>query len=518
MRRNLDKRAKKTKAPAKKKKEPETFEEFMDEAIHNEEQGERYQTGDKAQRNYERAADMYGKASAANPKDADCVYNWGRVLFLLVNFLPSHASPEEKLEKVDQSIEKFRVALDLEPNKTDAQFNLAQALHQRSEILQETTEIENAYAASAVALQEAITLFDSVYDLQEKEYLELNSPATMDKTADEEEDEEHQHSHEPEQSEKSATASPPSEEFTTVTKVEPTTAYSLIETLLSTSETMTTMASMLASYPASMDLFSRAKSKLAAAEKWYSQMPNESTDDNMDAEKQKKAARIQINLKQSAMYAAMADRSFLATGVVDSSLFEKSIEQLNEIVTNYDKKNVEALCDRGDVMSSFGQAIREVADKKKTALNPDTDGKEVWKLYANAMKSFQEAMALEPKNTQILNKMGDLSITRAALDLPVAQRNRRQLLDNAKVYYRNAVQVDRDVLTSGYLGWAMTEWALEEWADVPDKKEDAIKIIEAWIKRGGTGALFSNLADDNDVLDEDFVEFITESCFADEED
>lgn len=433
----------------------------------------------------------------------------------MVNFLPSHASPEEKLEKVDQSIEKFRVALDLEPNKTDAQFNLAQALHQRSEILQETTEIENAYSASAVALQEAITLFDSVYDLQEKEYLELNPPATTDKVPDEKE-EEHSHDHEP--SEKPATASPPSEEFTTVTKVEPTTAYSLIETLLSTSETMTTMASMLASYPASMDLFSRAKSKLATAEKWYSQMPNESTDDNVDAEKQKLAARIQINSKQSAMYAAMADRSFLATGVVDSTLFEKSIEQLNEIVTKYDKKNVEALCDRGDVLSSFGQAIREVADKKKMALNPDTDGKEVWKLYANAMKSFQEAMALEPKNTQILNKMGDLSITRAALDLPVAQRNQRQLLDNAKVYYRNAVQVDRDVLTSGYLGWAMTEWALEEWADVPDKKEDAIKIIEAWIKRGGNGALFSNLADDNDVLDEDFVEFITESCFADEED
>jgi len=392
----------------------------------------------------------------------------------LVNFLPSHASPEEKLEKVDQSIEKFRVALDLEPNKTDAQFNLAQALHQRSEILQETTEIENAYSASAVALQEAITLFDSVYDLQEKEYLELNPPATTDKVPEEKE-EEHSHDHEP--SEKPATASPPSEEFTTVTKVEPTTAYSLIETLLSTSETMTTMASMLASYPASMDLFSRAKSKLATAEKWYSQMPNASTDDNVDAEKQKLAARIQINSKQSAMYAAMADRSFLATGVVDSTLFEKSIEQLNEIVTKYDKKNVEALCDRGDVLSSFGQAIREVADKKKMALNPDTDGKEVWKLYANAMKSFQEAMALEPKNTQILNKMGDLSITRAALDLPVAQRNQRQLLDNAKVYYRNAVQVDRDVLTSGYLGWAMTEWALEEWADVPDKKEDAIKII-----------------------------------------
>jgi hypothetical protein len=448
---------------------------------------------------------------------------------LLVNFLPAHASPEEKLKKVDQSIEKFRVALDLEANKTDAQFNLAQALHQRSEILQETTEIENAYAASAVALQEAITLFDSVYSLQEKEYLELNpeiddvSTAARTTEPEEHSHEEGDHNHgqqndEVAESQKpSATSS--SEEFTTVTKVEPTTAYSLIETLLSTAETMTTMASMLASYPASMDLFSRAKSKLAAAEKWYCDMPNTSTstDDNVDAEKQKKTARIQINSKQSAMYAAMADRSFLATGIVDSTLFEKSIEQLNDIITNYDNKNVEALCDRGDVLSSFGQAIREVADKKDASLNPDKDGKEVWKLYANAMKSFQEAMALEPKNTQILNKMGDLSLTRAALDLPVAQRNQRQLLDNAKVYYRNAVQVDKDILTSGYLGWAMTEWALEEWADVTDKKNDSIKIIEAWIKRGGNGALFSNLADDNDVLDEDFVDFITDSCFADDE-
>ncbi|CEP09405.1 hypothetical protein [Parasitella parasitica] len=520
MRKNIDKRSKKTKAPVKKKKEPETFEEFMDEAIHNEEQGERYQTGEKAQRNYERAAEMYGKAFAANPKDADCVYNWGRVLFLLVNFLPSHASPEEKLEKVDQSIEKFRIALDLEANKTDAQFNLAQALHQKSEILQETTEVENAYATSAVALQEAIGLFDSVYYFQEKEYLELNAPATEDASS------ENTTQAEPEKSElnvneQQPSVSPPSEEFTTVTKVEPTTAYSLIETLISTAETMTTMASMLASYPASMDLFSRAKSKLALAEKWYSQMPSDSTDANPDAEKQKKAARIQINSKLSAMYAAMADRSFLATGIVDSTLFEKSIEQLDDIVKNYDSKNVEALCDRGDVLYSFGQAI-EVAEKKEVPLSSEKDSN-VWKLYANAMKSFQEAIALEPKNTQILNKMGDLSLTRAALDLPVAKRNRRQLLDNAKVYYKNAVQVDRDVLTSGYLGWAMTEWAYKEWAlegwnDVADKKEDAIKIINAWIKRGGNGALFSNLADDNDVLDDDFVEFITESCFADEDD
>ncbi|KAI8366602.1 hypothetical protein BD560DRAFT_447945 [Blakeslea trispora] len=491
----------KPKAAPKKKKEPETFDEFMEEAIQFEEQGERYHSGDRSQRNYERAVDMYSKAFAVNSNDADCVYNWGRVLFLLVNFLPSHVTPEEKLEKVDESIEKFRKALELEANKTDAQFNLAQALHQRSEILQETTEIDNAYTASAMALQEAISLFDSVYDLQEKEYLELNR-------SEEEEPEEQvqQPAEEPSKQQSEET-----QEFTTVTKVEATTPYSLIETLLSTAETMTTMASMLASIHASMDLFSKAKAKLGLAEKWLAKIP--STED----EKERTAARIQINLKESATYAAMADRSFVASSMVDNSLFEKSIERLDEIIERYDTRNVEAMCDRGDVLTSFGQAIEEVANKKKLSLVPEKDGKEVWQLYATATKSFQTALTLEPKNLRILNKMGDLSLIRARLQLPVAERNRLQLLKNAAFYFKHAVEVDKEVLTSGYLGWAMSEWAMEEWAEVANKKEDALKIIRVWIKRGGNGSLFRSLAEDNETWDEDFVEFIVEEFFDDEE-
>jgi hypothetical protein len=48
----------------------------LSEAIQFEEQGERYQSGERSQRNYERAAEMYGKAFGLNDKDADCVYNW----------------------------------------------------------------------------------------------------------------------------------------------------------------------------------------------------------------------------------------------------------------------------------------------------------------------------------------------------------------------------------------------------------------------------------------------------------
>ncbi|KAG2208079.1 hypothetical protein INT47_010441 [Mucor saturninus] len=517
----FDKKGAKGKPVSKKKKEPETFDECMEEAIHFEEQGERYQSGERSQRNYERAAEMYGKAFEYNSTDADCIYNWGRVLFLLVNFLPSHASPEEKLEKVDQSIEKFRTALGLEKNKTDAQFNLAQALHQRSEILQETTEIDHAYADSARSLQEAIDLFDNVYILQEKEFLEQSAPDENDELPTEENhvhDSNCHHDHQKEQEIKSEDASKTEEEFTTVTKMESTTAYSLIETLLSTSETMTTMASMLASFPASMDLFGRAKAKLGLAEKWLSKMPSESSpDDTVDAEKEKKDARIQINLKEASTHAAMADRTFIATNNVDSSLFGKAIDKLDEIVDKYDPRHVEAMCDRGDILTSYAQAIMELANKKNLPLVPEGNGKEVWQLLASATKSFQAALAIEPKNLSILNKMGDLSLIRASLDLPIAERNKLQLLKNAQFYFKHSVEVDKEVLTSGYIGWAMSEWALEEWAEVSGKKQDALKIIRVWIKRGGNGSLFRSLAEDNESWDEDFVEFIIETFFSDDE-
>lgn len=73
----------------------------------------------------------------------------GRVLYILVGFYPAHATPEEKLKTLDESIDKFRRALSLDSTKTDAHFNLGQALHMRSELLQDTTEIANSYTQSA---------------------------------------------------------------------------------------------------------------------------------------------------------------------------------------------------------------------------------------------------------------------------------------------------------------------------------------------------------------------------------
>ncbi|KAI8374124.1 uncharacterized protein BYT42DRAFT_646166 [Radiomyces spectabilis] len=500
MSRFQNKRApKKSKPSNEKHKEPKTFEEFMEEGVEYEDKGERYATGDRAQRNYERALEMYSKAHVLNPNDSDCLYNWGRVLFLLLNFLPAHTLPEEKLERVDRSIEKFRQALSLEPNKTDVQFNLGQALHLRSEILQETTEIDGAYRDSAMALQEAIDLFDTVYKLQEEEYKGSQS-ATEKEGENEEQDVTMQDSQEEKEEVKESQG-----DVTTVTQVEATTVQSLIETLLSGAEAMSTMASLLASVAASMDLFNKARRNLSMAEKWLSEIP--------ETDKDHKQLRIQINLKEAQTFAAMADRSFLASNQVDRSLYDQAIQRLDDIVERMEPRHVEACCDRGDVLTSYAQALVDQSEKTKTPLVPETSGKEVWQLYSQANKSFQVALQIESKNLSILNKLGDLSIARARLPLPVAERNKLQLLKNAEFYFKQAVDTDKQVLTSGWIGWAFSAWTVEAWGNVQGKKSEAGKIIQTWIKRGGRGSLFQDMVDDNDTLDPEFVRWASDSFF-----
>ncbi|KAI7871686.1 hypothetical protein BDF14DRAFT_1954390 [Spinellus fusiger] len=493
----------------KKVKGPETFEEFMEAGIESEEQGERYKTGERAQRRYENAVEMYSKAYSLNPNDADCLYNWGRVLFLLVNFLPTHYDPEDKLEKIDNSINKLRKALELEQGKTDIQFNLAQALHQRAETLQDTTEIDNAYSQSAIALQEAIGIFESVYQLQEKEYKEHRSQTKTENILSEEEHvhtSECQHEHESAPKETTETTNT-TDTMATVTQVEPTTAASLIDTLLSTSETMASMASMLASFQASTDLFGRARAKLSLAEKWLMEIT--------EKEDGYKPCRIQINLKQAQCFSAMADRSFLSSGKVDHSLFSRSIECLDQVIEQFDSSNVEAMCDRGDILTSFAQALSDEAERTKTPLIPETTGKDIWQLFAQATSSFQAALKIESKNLNILNKLGDLCMIRAKLQLPVAERNRPQLLKNGEFYYKQAVQANKQVLTSGWIGWGHSLWAQEELVDLKGKRVEASKVMKMWINYGGSHEMFDNITEDSSILDPSFIEWVVDNFFDD---
>lgn len=386
------------------------------------------------------------------------------------------------------------------------------------------THILFCFHSLHVALQEAISLFDTVYDLQEKEYLRYQSTKNdesvaseqatntsadqhdHDKCKDHDHSEHHDHSNEAAAETASATNT---DSFTTVTQMEATTAYSLIETLLSTADAMTTMASMMAVYGDSQKLFGRARDKLARAEKWLA--------DTSSTDKEHIKAKVNLMLKRGQSYCALADRAFLATGKVDATLYDQALAPLAYVTDELDPKNVEALCDQGDVYSRFGQAMLDQVTQLKQTLDPKTDGKEVWQLHSKASETFQKALKLEPKNLHILNKAGDISMARAQLPLPVAERNQVQLLKNAQFYFKQAVETDGQVLTGGWVGWAYATWALGAWGDVDGKEADAHKIMANWIKRGGNEDIFQRLADDNDTIDGGFVEWAGVTFFGAEE-
>ncbi|ORX62372.1 hypothetical protein DM01DRAFT_1331800 [Hesseltinella vesiculosa] len=496
----------------KKAKEPETFDDFMEDAIGYEEQGERYASGERSQRYYERAVEMYTKAHQLKADDPDCLYNWGRVLFILMGFLPAHTTPEEKVPRLDASIDKFRRALQLTgASKTDVEFNLAQALHMRSEVLQETSDIEDAYSQSAVALQEAISLFDDVYQVQEQDYLKQKQGGHTHEDGSHDHPTEEPAAEEPDDTTKTADNKDDEQAFTTVTEMEATTTYSLIDTLASSADALTTMASMMAVYPDAKKVFQRALDKLDRAERWLLM----DTDPN---DKEHAKARVQINLKRGHTYCASADRAFLATNQVDAKLYEAALEPLLQVTNELDPKNVEAWCDLGDVYSRFAQAILDDTQQRGVGLDRKTTGKDVWQLFGKGTETFQQALKLEPKNLHILNKAGDVSMARAQLDLPVAEKNQVQLLKNAQFYFKQAVEVNGQVLTSGWIGWAYATWALEDWAGEDNRSQDALKILVSWVKRGGHQDLFRRLADDNDAMDGDFIDFVDQHLFEDDED
>ncbi|KAI9285455.1 hypothetical protein BC943DRAFT_305882 [Umbelopsis sp. AD052] len=492
----------KEKKPAKKQFEPTTFEDFMEEGVELEEKGERYGDGDKSKRFYERAGEMYAKAHELNKTDSDCLYNWGRVSFVLLQYLPKRSAPIDKLKLIDTSIQKFRQALALDTKNADAMFNLGQALNTRAETVQDVDEIEDGYSQAALAVQEAISILEEAYALQEQELMPQLENMTLEAQPEEEE---HSHDHDHSHEESTPDAS------TTVTEVIPTTAYTLIDTLVASANALSTMASMLANYEKAVDLFNSAQDKLKQAEKWLSQASRE-------PEKDYQQAVIQIALQHAQTLALLADRSMTASGQVDDKTYTLALEKLDFITSKVDSRHCEAMCDRGDLLSQYAQAKQQTFVRSGRKLDGDPSGKEVWQLYSQASKSFQEALQIEPKNNNILRKLGDISLVRAQLPMSVADKNKQQLLKNAEFFYKQVLETDKEDLYGAWLGWAMSSWAQREWCQTPGKEGEAERIVKMWIKRGGNDEIIQDAYEESDCYPKAFIDWVMTEFFADDED
>ncbi|KAF9932351.1 hypothetical protein FBU30_008331 [Linnemannia zychae] len=540
---------------------PQTWEEYME--------GERYGTGDKARRFYEKAGDMYNKACQLNPEDPDCLYNFGRVLYILVDF--TH-SPCQKLALLNASIHRFRSALVYDPENPDTLFNLGQALTTHADVIQDHDEDEddgqdhshgdhdhdhnNPEDHAAEELQEAVNMFETCYTIQQRELY-----AAVQEARVKEGEEKPKGLMEQEIQELS------------------TSAGVLIDTLISASQALTSLAFLVDIRDLSQEYYKEAAEKLeialgvandkalwaAAADESTSTGKGKSKQDDDDeptepedilpasrpvsvfreAESQsdvpsQKEKICEIHLQYSNLLSSQTDRNFQDVGKISEELYEKSLKHLN-VVLRHHPRHVEALCDKGDLLGSWAQGLAtfeqgsisldgidqwdansamNLGTSDVVAAEPTADAKEgntdrasrIWQLFASATRAFLSALEAEPQNTSILEKLGDIHWSRSLLTSPVALKNRPMLLNNASVYYRFAWESCKD----GTVEDVDEEQRLEillSWAQVlraiPGKDEEVIRVLKQWKRLGGSKEILDELLEGNssDILQEDFIEF-----------
>ncbi|KAL6628556.1 hypothetical protein U3516DRAFT_848989 [Neocallimastix sp. 'constans'] len=144
-----------------------TFVELLDEAVKQEEKGERYGSGNKARKYYETACDFYERAHKKDEKDFSCIYNWARVTYILATFTNPAYNTQKRLDLLQLSIDRFKRALAIDPYALDAMFNLKQALSNFGEICLD--EISNQAALSLY--REACELGEKLFKLQKEVYI-----------------------------------------------------------------------------------------------------------------------------------------------------------------------------------------------------------------------------------------------------------------------------------------------------------------------------------------------------------
>ncbi|CAG8515006.1 13604_t:CDS:2 [Ambispora leptoticha] len=496
-----------------KAKEPETFEELMEEGVKQEEKGERYQTGEKAERFYERARELYAKAHEKKPNDADCLYNWGRILYILVNFIPSYSPPEPKLSLLAQSIEKFRAALAIDPDNADALFNLAQALTSQADVIRErdTEGLDDAIAS----YREAVRSFERVYVIQQKEL--MNS--------------QQQQQNEPGNDKGLNTGLLPSgggvpsvgsstslisaledlglkengkktlndaeQIITEVTEVTPVTTETLIDTLISIAHTLSCLSAIVESPEYAEKCYIQAIQKLELALAFN--VPSKESE---------------IQHQWANVYSTQAERAFAETGSVEQveRLYEIAAQKMNSVIEQ-DAANVEAICDRGDLLTEYANTLMKSVVLSKLDHEPERQEK-IRELFDLAIKSFTLALEIEPKNSAILEKLASLNFTMSLLPLAAMEKSKPELHNNALKYYKRALEADRDNLDT-YLCYALVM------CHVPGKDGDeVVQTLAEFIERGGTREFVEEWQMENrellrsSTIGKEYASRVIETCFS----
>ncbi|KAJ3184412.1 hypothetical protein HDU85_001717 [Gaertneriomyces sp. JEL0708] len=491
------------KAKVVEKAEPITFEDTLDEALALEDKGDRYQSGDKARRFYLRASDYYQKAHNLKPDDADVLYNHARLLLLLAEFTDPEPEQDEKQQFLEKAVNNFKRARTLvgEIEGVDAGFNLAQALRSLAEVLTEERNVPKAVEC----LKEAHEILVAIFDVQQREWEAgqrvtrrkddlVDALAEMeiaDKCSQSDCGHAHHHQHEE--------ATSPSTEEEEAVQLESTTPAALIDTLTTDAQILNSLSSEVLE-PESTTLFELATDKLFKAHSLHSSHPTSTPD-----------AGVEIQLRWAELLSCRGDTMVELHRKLEHHFYDEAVKKLDSIIESH-PNHVEALCDRGDVLCSWADAIRTLhpssvllsvagagasSSSSSSSSSAPSESDDLLTrartLYANALASYTSAYAIAP-TSQLCTKLGDTNLVRITL-YPTTSSSVPVLASNAEKYYRHSVQLlqkEKDKEGLATLLWKLSK-ALSWRAEVDECK----KVLGAWKKLGGFA--LTNYDEDVDI-------------------
>jgi tetratricopeptide (TPR) repeat protein len=475
-----------------------TFSELMEEAIEQEEKGERYGDGKKARRFYETACDLYEKAHNKEKQDFTCLYNWARVTYILATFSKPSFSTQKKINLLQLAIDRFRNALNLYPNALDAMFNLKQVLSSFGEIcLDEVSE-----QAALPFFKEACELGDKVFTLQEEIYNTNNKKESCDDSC-----QDHHHEHE-ESSSKDEEMYDEEGDIITVN--------SLIETLTTSAEDLNNLSTITDDTTESEKLFNQALEKLKKAEE-LAQKAQEiksshesNSNDNTEEEEEEEIDLNSIDSTFATILSSRGEHLFNTLGVFDAMFFENALEHQNKVIQRipdssnsqvvYQQKAQE-LCNKGDILCTFAETLMsngESIDEHSTSQE----------MYREALAAYEKALTFEDSNNSIICKIGDMKLTLANNYLLLSENKNdeayqsmlqliRQGLDTYKLALKN--NVEQPVEPEIYLRIAK---GLSYYDDLTKQCQG---MLQKFVQMGGS---IEMLEDDRQFVNFDFCDDI----------
>ncbi|KAJ3332031.1 hypothetical protein HDU76_001489 [Blyttiomyces sp. JEL0837] len=455
-----------------------SFQDCIEEAIDLEDRGDRYKDGDKARRFYESASECYRKAASLK-EDADCLYNWGRLLLLLAEFEKPPYSEAQRSKLLKESLIHLTRAAELDAQNADTWFNLSQArqafFELESQALGVPTDKDLALLSeSASALEKALAL----------QRTELESSKT-------EEEDKHDHDHDHENDVKGDKVEQGSEEeiaeeddgdedYELVTERKPVTPETISETLVAMASLLTLTGSTYYSIGRALEADTALQRALALLDETHdlTKIKEESADVSL-ARAAVHAAYGEAYAEAQAGAGAGCERKWLAS-------FDKAATILEEFLGRQ-PNCAEASADLGDVFCSLADAYMTVCigssglpgfdvlnsnvevDTNATAGSSGSSGSSgvtevdnfpstrnklrstLRTIYSKAAKAFSTAHGIEPTKMSILLRLGDLETNRTFL----YNRNDTEEKKTADVLFSNAVTYYTKVLQLNGLSFAL---------------------------------------------------------------